>query len=201
MRPICVALLSGLSLACIATPSGPADQVASDIVAALDAGQDQEAASLWDRAAPAKDYREKIYPVLFQTARDRSEHGDNTGSVAILRFMEPRYPDALAVLHALLRGLFIQRGQEVSPDPDLLNDVDRVLSELRSREADELFWVDLVQAQQAIDQGRLTEAREAFGRFLENWAGEPSTLMVYVEDIDRYLSSHERPPPPPGSSQ
>jgi len=52
------------------------------------------------------------------------------------------------------------------------------------------MWVDLVEAQHAADCAQLPEARDALARFRGRWGGRPSILLVYVEDLERYLSSN-----------
>jgi hypothetical protein len=191
MRSVPVLLLAlPLAAGCAAAPAGPPDQVAARIVVDLDRGESDDARELWKGVAARPEHRERIYPILYQAARERYSRGDVAGSSRILRFMEPRYPDALAVRQALLYSLFVERALMEAPDPKLVAAIEEGLADVREGSAQLPAWVDLVATQTAIDQNRLSEARESFGRFRSQWQGEPQELALYVEDLERYLTSH-----------
>lgn len=192
MRSAIVVLALFSPAACVSAPPGPPEEVAASLVADLDESRVDAAAERFDRVAGHAEYCEKLYPILYEAARERFDDGDCARSAELLRFMAPRYPDASAVREALLYSLFLVRAEQDPPQADLLEETDRVLAELRSCDAELPVWVDLVEAQQAADCARLPEARDALARFQDRWEGRPSTLLVYVEDLERYLSSNKQ---------
>jgi len=189
MRTTILLFFSCLSLfACQAAPAGPPEEVAGEILMAIESDQPARADDLFDRSG--EDSRESMYPILFSAAQERYERGDAAGAVALLRFMADRYPEASSVRQALLYGLVIRRSTQNVATAEQISETDATLRSLREESATLPLWVDLVEAQLRIDQNRLAEARQAFDRFLAAWDGQPVELMVYVEDIDRYLTSH-----------
>jgi hypothetical protein len=52
------------------------------------------------------------------------------------------------------------------------------------------MWIELAETQVAIDDGDHARARATLDAFLTRWDHAPAELVVYVEDIDRYLQSH-----------
>lgn len=196
MRIQTTALTLSLSLAlallasCAATPAGPPDQVASEILIALEAGETDKAGDLFEPVEDESSYREKIYPVVYDAAQMRYEQGEFETSVTMLRFLAQHYPDANAVREALLYGLFLERASQSTPDPQLLDEIEGTLAELQDASSSLPVWVDLVATQSHIDHGRLAEAEEAFIRFRQSWDGMPAALALYVNDLERYLASH-----------
>ena len=176
-----------LLASCATVPTGTPKEVATTLIEDLDAGRVQDADDLFDRIADDDSYREKVYPVVFEAARERYAQGDPAAAAQLLRFMAPRYPDALSVREALLYSLFLERAQSTAPDPALMEELDEALSELRASATEVPVWVDLVAAQQAVDRGERSAARESLARFLERWEGQPPELLLYVEDLERYL--------------
>ncbi len=180
------AVLLLLLTACMATPLGPPRQIGSEIVVALDAGNEDQAVDLFSRATKTGGARDLLYPVLFDDARGRYEAGEAEGAARILRFMRDRYPDARAVREALVYALFLERSNQAGPAPELSAQLARELEAVDGRSP----WVDLVRTQHSIDRGSTDDARVSFERFVSRWDGEPAQLMPYVEDLDRYLASH-----------
>src|SRR6185503_16224014 len=109
---------------------------------------------------------DKIYPVLYGAARTRYQEGNSMGSVALLRFLHGTYPSAASVREALLYALFLERAGAKSADPELVAEIDGLLADLRAAEAPLPAWIDLIEAQQAIDGRDSVRAREAYARFL-----------------------------------
>lgn len=186
--PTALALL--LAAGCAAAPSGPPQELAVRLIAELDAGDPEEAHGLFARVRGDAAYRERIYPILFETARQRYERGEAGGAAALLRFLAQEYPTALSVREALLYALFLQRAGELEPDLARSIELTTLAQEVRAASADPSPWLALAETQAAIDQGRLPEARASLASFQERWDGQPSALVAYVEDLDRYLRSH-----------
>jgi outer membrane PBP1 activator LpoA protein len=179
-----------LFVSCAATsPSGSPDKVATEIVNALDDGRPDDAASLFEGVSRSEEYRQKIYPLIYEAAQDRYVRGDAAGATALLRFMSEEYPDADAVQRALLYSLFQLRGQQETASPELIDEMEAAIAAVRSQTRPPV-WVDLVATQLLIDQGRLSDALDTFERFAGRWDGQPEAIAVYVEDIERYLASH-----------
>lgn len=191
LRPVLPSLLSlgGALLGCNSVPTGPPEEVAPRIVALLDSGKTEDAQDLFDAAARG-DGRERLYPLLYETARGRFERGEASGSTAVLRFMAQEYEKSAAVREALVYALFLQRAALEKPTPALLEETGAALAKLRANATEVPPWIELVQAQDAIDRGELRAAREAFARFRQSGQESPPELVTYVHDIDRYLSSH-----------
>jgi hypothetical protein len=188
MRTTILLFLSLSLFACQSAPTGPPEEVAGEILLAIESDQPARARDLFDRSGA--DSRESMYPILFSAAQERYERSDSTGAVELLRFMAERYPEGSSVRQALLYGLMVRRARQDVATVEEVSETDEILKSLRAGSATLPLWVDLVEAQQRIDQDRLPEARQAFDRFLAAWDGQPVELMVYVEDIDRYLTSH-----------
>jgi hypothetical protein len=166
--------------------------VGAQIVEYLKRGQQDQAAAAFSAAAPFDDYREKIYPLLYEAARNRHRQADMAGAQTLLEFLAVRYAEAMAVREALLYVLFIQRGERERADPVALAKADRLLEELRAGRSELPVWVELVAAQQALDGNRPEDAQVALDRFRAGWNGEPKELSEYVVEIDRFLRTHER---------
>ena len=188
-----VIVLSALLLltsACASNPPGPPGGLALEIMAELDAGRSAQADELFERVATDRSYTEEIYPVLYARAQERYEAGDFADAATLLRFLARHYDRGKAVREALLYALFLDRATTPGPRPELTAEIEGVLRDLRTREA-RTPWLELVAAQQAIDQDRLPEARQAFERFVTS---DGPTLVpelaLYVENVSRYLQSH-----------
>ncbi len=194
MKPILCLVVCLLPVACRTTrpPSQPPAVVGAQIVEHLKRGQQDEAAAAFSAAAPYEEYREKIYPLLYEAARSRHGHGDMAGAQELLEFLNERYPKAMAVREALLYVLFIKRCEQDQTDAAALAKTDRLLKELRSGRAELPVWVELAAAQQAVDANRLEDAGAALQRFRQGWNGEPKELSDYVQELDRFLETHER---------
>jgi len=187
-KSVILALL--LSTGCMTIPTGPPGEVASEILEHLDADRPAEARTLFERAAADDGKAERIYPILFESAKVRFESGDWAGSRRVLELMSEGYPNASAVREALVYDLYLERASTDTADEELLSALDKALAELEAGAASMPVWAELARTQVSIDRADLAAARQSFARFLGRWDGTPSALMVYVEDIDRYLSSH-----------
>jgi hypothetical protein len=187
-RTLRLGTLALLAAACAATPVGPPEEVAPRIATALDAGKSDEAAELFEGAADDGG-SEKLYPLLYEEARGRYRGGECARSARLLRFMADRYPRALAVREALVYALFLERAASETPAADVLQELDAAVADLR-RQGSAPHWIELVEAQLSIDRGEPARARTHLASFREAWDGQPPELVVYVEDIGRYLDSH-----------
>ena len=176
--------------ACATTPPGPPEEVAPRITAALDAGRTKEADELFAASASDEGASEQIYPLLYEEAHGRYQKGESEPSARILRFMARRYPKARAVREALVYALFLERAASDPPNPELVQEIGTAVGDLRKSGGVVPTWIGLVEAQLAIDRGEPHAAREVFAGFKQAWDGQPDELTVYVEDIDRYLTSH-----------
>lgn len=183
-------VLTLLLAACAGTPSGPPEMVAEGILADLDAGRPQAAAERFRAAAADADVRQRIYPMLYGDARRRYESGDYASAGLCLEFLAEHYPDAAAVREALVYALFLERSRLPAADPELVERIGRALTAVHERSVDPPAWLDLVAAQNALDQARPEQARVALARFHAGWDGHPAGLQTYIEDLDRYLASH-----------
>src|SRR5262249_58816101 len=107
-------------------------------------------------------------------------------------FMSAHYPQSIAVRQALVYALFVERAGSEQPAAELVQAFGKALAGLPKDAGDTAPWLELARAQQAIDSGDLTVAREAFARFNSAKKEKEAApeLTVYVEDIDRYLRSH-----------
>ena len=175
---------------CASTPSGPPEEIAPKIVALLDEGKADDAAELFESAARSDEARDQLYPLLFETARARYEKGEATGSTLVLRFMAEQYPRSGAVDEALVYALFLERAGTEKPTSEQVQELGKAIEHLREGTSEAPAWVELVQAQQAIDRGDLDAARQAYARFQAEKKATSPQLTVYVEDIDRYLRSN-----------
>ena len=173
---------------CVTVPSGPPDQLAAEVLAAIDEERVDDARALFEPVSGDASYREKMFPILFEGASQRFEAGDTAASTRVLRFMDEGWPDARGVDEALVYSLFLERARASEADPTVSAEIESALADLTAEGAP--VWVDLIRAQNAIDRGRLGEAREDYERFLTAWNGEPPALEAYVEDVGRFLASH-----------
>ena len=188
-RHLWLGILLGALTGCVTTPAGPPEEVAPKIAAALDSGNSKEAEQLFTASASEKEGSDQLYPLLYEEAHTRYKKGDSESSARLLKFMSGHYPRALAVREALVCALFLERAGKDAADPELLKTIDAAAQELRKSAAPPP-WLGLVEAQVAIDRGEPAAARDAFASFKKSWDGRPPELAIYVDDIDRYLSSH-----------
>ncbi len=188
MRTTTVTVLACLALAACRTVSSPPDEIGHQILTALGEDRSGDAARAFERVEDEADYRERIYPVLYDGARQSYAAGELDDALEVLRFTSARYPDGTSVRVALAYSLFLEYAE--SPGAGLRRELDGTLAELRGREVALPAWVDLIDAQLAIDEERPGEARESFERFVAAWDGRPESILGYVEDVGRYLASH-----------
>jgi len=175
--------------ACRTTPPGPPSQVGTDIVLALDEGRAADADRLFERSAQYRDHSDRIYPVLFESAHGRYTTGDFAGAAALLGFMGEHYPASAAVREAQLYALFLRRSQEGNADARLGAELDVTLDRVLSDNSAPT-WAHLVAAQHAIDRGDPERARSSLESFRARWDGAPASLLPYVEELERYLTTH-----------
>lgn len=175
---------------CQTTPPGPPAAEAASIVADLDADKPDAASGRFKRVTREQGFSDKLYPLLYEKARERYQRGDGAGASRILGFMSERYVHGTAVREALLYALFLERAGASKPDPKLVDKLEAALLAAREKPANDSAWRELIETQIAIDRGRLPEAKEALKRFRAVWDGKPDALATYVEDVDRYLLSN-----------
>ncbi len=178
-------------VACTLLPQRPANEVALDVITAIEAQRTQEAASLFRTGATSRGDRDKMYPILFGAGTDRYLQGDFATASRLLRFTAAQYPDAVAVREALVYSLFLERSQRDQPDAAMIREIEQILRDRRRGQTPPPLWFDLVEAQVLIDQQRVPEAQRVFDRFAAGWNGQPTELAAYVEDLGRYLQTHE----------
>jgi len=184
-------LLLTLSIgACAATPTAPPRELAETIATDLAAGRVEQANERFADVEDDEDYREQLYPVLFDAARARYESGDGAGAAAQLRFLGERFPESRSVHEALVYALFLERSAQESSDPELVQELTDALTRLAEFDETGPSFVDLVAAQAAVDRGDTDAARSALDRFLRVWDGRPAELMPYVEDLGRAIAAN-----------
>ena len=176
--------------ACASTPTAPPREFAEAIAADLAAGRTEQASERYEDVADDEDYREQLYPVLFDAARVRYEGGDGSGAAAQLRFLADVYPDSRSVHEALVYALFLQRSSNSESDPALVAELTDTLGRLATFDGAGTSFVDLVAAQAAVDRGDSDAARTALDRFLQTWDGLPVELMPYIEDLSRAIAAN-----------
>lgn len=179
-----------LMAACATTATAPPEELGANIVSALDEENAGRARSIFRTVEDDESYRERVYPIVFGAARERFESGDNEGAARQLAFLREAYPEAGQVRVALLYALFMQRASLAEPTPELTSALDAAVVGVREASTQPPALVDLIDAQRAIDQGEMDAARVSYDRFLANWNGSPGSLVVYVEDVGRYLATH-----------
>lgn len=191
MRFLLVPACTLFLVACASTGKTPGtpESKASGIVSALEVGDAGGAARLFSSLSDAGE-RDQAYPILFSAAEQRYETGNELAAVEILRFMSPRYPDAASVKLARLYGLFMVRSERPDVAPEFAKEMASVLDEVRAATPAPPLWVSLIEAQVAIDQGRVEDARPHYESFRRRWNGVPHRLALYVADLERYLATH-----------
>jgi hypothetical protein len=187
---LCLCLAALAAAACASAPTAPPDVLAADIVAALDAGQRARADELFAPVHGDDAYRERVYPVVFGAARERFARGEPEAAAAQLAFLSQAYPEAASVRTALLYSLFLQRAGQAQADPALVEAIGKALDGVRATTTSPPAWVDLIDAQHAIDAGDLDAAQSSYQRFCATWNRSPPALAVYVDDVGRYLGTH-----------
>ena len=186
--PACILFLASCASTGNRGPDTP-EATASGIVSALEIGDAGSAAQLFSSLSNDEE-KDQAYPVLYSAAEQRYETGNERAAVEILRFMSPRYPDAASVKLARLYGLFMVRAERPDVAPEFAQEMANVLDEVRVSSPAPPLWVSLIEAQVAIDQGRVEDARPHFESFRRRWHGVPHRLALYVADLERYLATH-----------
>lgn len=188
-RSLVLVALLALVPACASLPTASPEELGASVVAALDRDDRGRADALFDDVEDDAAYRERVYPIVYAAARERFESGDAAAAARQLRFLADAYPDASQSRLALAYALFLQRAQTPAPSAELTAELAGAVRAVRADGAGG-GWVDLIDAQRAIDADELDAARGAYDRFLASWDGSPAHMAVYVEDVGRYLASH-----------
>lgn len=184
-------LPASLLMACASVPPGEPGEVADAILADLDAGRVSEATERFEAVSSDGRFREAVYPVLYDAASRRYRESQMEQAAPLLRFLSDHYPNAVAAREALLYTLLVIRAGQDAADPQLLAEMEHLLHRIHAASMDPPVWVDLAATQLEIDRGRLRDARAAYDRFRARWDRQPAELVEYVEDLDRYLQSHD----------
>jgi hypothetical protein len=171
------------------TYSTPEEATAA-ITTAAATGDMQEAGLIFDSFAEEPVQRDRVYAALFDAASVRYESGRNAEAANLLTFVTERYPHAAAAREALVYALFLERAEVGAATDASTSKMKKAITAVRSGVATSPPGVDLAETQVAIDGGDLARARDTFDAFLTSWDQTPPELVVYVEDIDRYLQSH-----------
>lgn len=179
-----------LTSACMGLQLGTPDEVARDVIAAVDEGRTEDAAEIVEAVARRSDLRDLVFPQLYSTAQTRYEDNDPRGAAGILRALAAGYDEASSVRIGLAYSLFLIRGETADPVEADVEELASVLDEIDEMTANPPAFVHLARAQNSIDQGDLEAARTAMARFHDQWEGEPVALAPYIDDVSRYLSSH-----------
>lgn len=188
MRILIACSFAALLSACASAPSQAPDELAVSLVADLEAGDRSAASKRFKPVADNEEYRELIYPVLFDAARASYEAGNGESAVSLLRFLVDKYPAAQGAREAFLYALFLERGSVLEADEATNEEIQEQLDALREEGATPPNFVRLVAAQAAIDRGDMGAARSELDQFLAAWDGQPARLLPYVEDLTRYIS-------------
>jgi hypothetical protein len=186
------ALACACATACVAAPPLDPEQGAPRIVALLDAQKTREADELFEAEAREAAFRDALYPLLYAEARGRFEHGAAPGAATILRFMMRQYPGSIAVREALVYALFLERAASPQAAPELVAELGAVLATLQHEDVTLPPYVELALVQQAIDRGEPAVARDALARFQRAGTDAPPEIVLYAEDLDRYLRSQPK---------
>lgn len=184
--------VSLLAAACASAPrpTGPPEELGPLVVAELEAGRPDAARELLEPALADEAYAERLYPVLYEAAREQYEAGDPALAADVLALVVEGYPEADAAREALASALFLERAGRSQADPESVQELAGAIDDARRHLADPPAWLELAAAQNAIDRGRLAEARQSLELFRQTWDGEPAALALYVEDVERWLDSH-----------
>ncbi|MEM9802178.1 MAG: hypothetical protein AAGA20_17770 [Planctomycetota bacterium] len=166
------------------------EEATAAIVTAAEAGDLEEANRIFDSFARSSVQRDRVYASLFDTAEDRYESGRSGDAASIFAFVSSRYPNAVAARESLVYALFLDRASSGQVSADSTEALANAIDDFRAGSQTPSAWVDLAETQLSIDQGDLGRARTSFDSFLSAWDGSPPELLVYVEDIGRYLQTH-----------
>ena len=183
------ALLGACMSASVQTFGSPEEATAALIDAAA-TGDMEEAERIFNSFARSSVERDRVYASLFDAAERRYESGDGDEAANLLALITTKYPNAVAAREALAYSLLIERAERGKASPDLTERMMAAIDDVRASTDRPPVWIDLAATQAAIDAGEIDNARRTFGRFLDGWEGNPSALLGYVEDIDRYLKTH-----------
>lgn len=190
MRPVLPSLallFFGAAFVACATTGGSPEAAADRILSALDEGRTSAADAHFAPLADDESARQKVYPVLFSSARQSYENAEFERSADVLGFMARHYPDARAVKEARVYALFLERSLQTSaPDPELVDELDEAVTELREAGSTAPPWLPMAEAQIAIDRGRPEEAPDLTG-LAAALEGSP-VLAAYVDDLQRALA-------------
>lgn len=185
--------LSFLSLAACQSTSirtyGSPEEATQAIVAAAEAGDTVEASRIFDTFARSSVQRDRVYAQLFDAGQTRYEDGRAAQAADVFGFVCDRYPGAVAAKESLVFALFLERAELGQADPELTKALETAVDDVLAVSQTPSAWVDLAATQAAVDAGDMGRARDVFSVFLGKWDGAPSSLMVYVEDLDRRLRS------------
>lgn len=169
--------------------STPEEATAAMISAAV-AGDMPEAELIFETFADDPVQRDRAYVALFGAASERYGTGRSAEAANVLTFVTDRYPHAAAAREALVYALFLERAEAGAANEASSSAMKKAITAVRAGGATSPPGVELAETQVAIDGGDLDRARETFDAFLVGWDRTPADLVVYVEDIDRYLQSH-----------
>lgn len=166
------------------------EKATTAIIAAAAAGDVQEAGRIYDSLLDDPVQRDRVYAAVFNAASQRYESGQSAEAANLLTFVTEHYPNAAAAREALVYALFLERAEAGATGDTSTGALKEAIADVRSGVARPSAWVELAETQVAIDDGDLQRARATFDTFLTSWDRAPADLVVYVEDIDRYLQSH-----------
>ncbi|MEM1451682.1 MAG: hypothetical protein AAF957_24730 [Planctomycetota bacterium] len=167
-----------------------AEEATAAIVTAAANGNADEAERIFDSFARSSVQRDKVYATLYQAAEERYEAGRGQEASLILALVTKKYPKAAAAREALVYARFIERAESGSSSEESNREMRAAIDDLRASSGSAPPWVDLAETQLAIDEGDMDLAARSFETFLEGWNGQPESLALYVEDINRYLQSN-----------
>jgi hypothetical protein len=176
--------------ACAGPRLGTPNEITQDVVAAVDEERTADAVEIMEAVGRRKDLKDLVFPQLYSAAQMRYENGDPRGAAGILRALAAGYKKATSVRVGLAYSLFLVRAEATKPSPDEVAELATVLDEIDGMATSPPAWVRLARAQNSIDRGDLGAARDAMVLFRQEWDGTPQGLAPYVDDLDRYLSSH-----------
>ena len=171
------------------TFTSPTEATAA-IVESVDEGERQEASRIFDTFARGSTQREQVYAELFGTAEQRYRNKRAEGAADVLEFVCAKYPGAVNAREALVYARFMERAENGVPKVGQAEAMEAAIADYRSVADRPSAFVDLALVQLAIDDGDLGQAREDFRNFLGTWDGGSPEIMLYVEDLGRYLETH-----------
>ena len=191
--PAALLLVWTLASGCASTSqrsfTGP-EEAAVAVLTALEEGRSSEAERIYGTFTKSRTNEELLYPVLYDAARSRFEGGEPARAAQVLELLVERHPTAAGSREALVYALFLERAEQGVATPEQASRLSEAIAGLRGTSTRVVPWVDLAETQLRIDEGRLDEARDSFARFLGTWEGEPTSLLTYAEDLNRYLQTH-----------